>query len=181
IVPLTAREHIVGAITLVSFARGYSHDDLALTQELGHRVALAVDNAQLYAEARAAVRVRDDVLAIVSHDLGNPLTSILSTTDHMLMKMDGGVAPERRPIERVQRAARRMSHLIRDLLDAASLETGTLSLECKATKLSRVLGDVIDQMQPLADARGLTLSVRCDDDLTVSCDRERIAQGPSNV
>src|SRR6185436_5506657 len=121
----------VGAITLISFGRGYSHDDLALAQELGHRVALAIDNAQLYAEARAAVRVRDDVLAIVSHDLRNPLSTILSSAGRMLAVMDGGETPERKPLERVQRAARRMNHLISDLLDAASLETGTLSLEQK--------------------------------------------------
>ena len=48
VVPLSARNRTVGAITLVSFARGYAKDDLALAQELGHRVALAVDNAHLY-------------------------------------------------------------------------------------------------------------------------------------
>src|SRR6185312_3496927 len=84
VVPLSARNRTVGAITLVSFTRGYGKDDLAVAQELGHRVALAVDNAHLYDEARAAVRVRDDVLAIVSHDLRNPLSTILTSTGRLL-------------------------------------------------------------------------------------------------
>ncbi|MDB4966388.1 MAG: Sensory box histidine kinase [Myxococcales bacterium] len=182
IVPLVARERTAGAITLVSFTRGYTKDDLALAQELGHRVALAVDNAHLYAEARAAVRVRDDVLAIVSHDLRTPLSTILTSTSRVLQMIEDTETPARAPLERCQRAARRMSHMIRDLLDAASLETGTLSLDQKTTVLSHVLSDAADLLQPLAEARGLRFATELrDEGLSVWCDRERVVQVLSNL
>ena len=182
IVPLIARNRTVGAITLVSFARGYSRDDLALVQELGHRCALAVDNAHLYDEARAAVRVRDDVLAIVSHDLRNPLSTILTSTGRLLESLEDERSPTRAPLERCQRAARRMTRMISDLVDAASLETGTLSLEQKENELGRVLVDAIDLLQPLADARHLTLATEMRGGaLHAFCDRERVVQVLSNL
>ena len=180
VVPLSARNRTVGAITLVSFARSYSRDDLALAQELGHRVALAVDNAHLYDEARAAVRVRDDVLAIVSHDLRNPLSTILTSTGRLLEIADGEMV--RAPLERCQRAARRMTHMISDLVDAASLETGTLSLDPRDNEVARVMSDALDLLQPLADARGLTLSTAIAPGVERAfCDRERIVQVLSNL
>jgi signal transduction histidine kinase len=182
IVPLLARNRTVGAVTLVSFAHGYGHDDLALAQELGHRVALAVDNAHLYDEARAAVRVRDDVLAIVSHDLRNPLSTILTSTGRLLDLVSNEGALMRAPLERCQRAARRMTHMISDLVDAASLETGTLSLELNDSELSRVISDAIDLLQPLADARKLKLTWQLADGTQhAHCDRERIVQVLSNL
>ncbi|HEX9104736.1 MAG TPA: ATP-binding protein, partial [Polyangia bacterium] len=184
VVPLSARNRIVGAITLVSFARGYGKDDLALAQDLGHRVALAVDNAHLYDEARAAVRVRDDVLAIVSHDLRNPLSTILTSTGRLLESIeDESDGPTMRlPLERCQRAARRMTHMISDLVDAASLETGTLSLDQRDNELGRVISDALDLLQPLADARGLTLDMHLGDGADRAfCDRERIVQVLSNL
>jgi PAS domain S-box-containing protein len=183
IVPLVARNHTVGAVTLVSFGRGYGKDDLAVAQELGHRVALAVDNAHLYDEARAAVRVRDDVLAIVSHDLRNPLSTILTSTGRLLdlaVTSDGALL--RAPLERCQRAARRMTHMISDLVDAASLETGTLSLDRHDSELGRVISDAIDLLQPLAEARKLRLSCQLSDgSQNAYCDRERIVQVLSNL
>ena len=180
--PLLARNRTVGAITLVSFARGYGKDDQALAQELGHRVALAVDNAHLYDEARAAVRVRDDVLAIVSHDLRNPLSTILTSTDRLLESLEDGGAPMRLPLERCQRAARRMTHMISDLVDAASLETGTLSLDQRDNELGRVMSDALDLLSPLADARGLQLTTELGGGAERAfCDRERIVQVLSNL
>jgi PAS domain S-box-containing protein len=182
VVPLSARNRTVGAITLVSFGRSYGKDDLALAQDLGHRVALAVDNAHLYDEARAAVRVRDDVLAIVSHDLRNPLSTILTSTDRLLSSGDSDGDGMRAPLERCQRAARRMTHMISDLVDAASLETGRLSLEPRDNDLSRVMSDVLDLLQPLADARGLELSTELHDGAERAwCDRDRIVQVLSNI
>ena len=182
IVPLSARNRTVGAITLVSFSRGYGKDDLALAQELGHRVALAVDNAHLYDEARAAVRVRDDVLAIVSHDLRNPLSTILTSTERLLETLEDGDPAARLTLERCQRAARRMTHMISDLVDAASLETGTLSLDQRDNELGRVISDALDLLLPLADARGLTLAMQLAGGAERAfCDRERIVQVLSNL
>ena len=75
IVPLIARGDTLGTLTLVSEHRehAFSAFDLAFIEELGRRLASGIDNAQLYSAAQHAIRMREDVLAIVSHDLRNPL------------------------------------------------------------------------------------------------------------
>jgi signal transduction histidine kinase len=168
----------MGAVSLISFSRGYSRDDLALSTELAHRLALALDNAQLYDEARRAVQVRDDVLAIVSHDLRNPLSTILTSTERLLTRSSDDA---RQSLERCQRAAQRMTRMISDLVDAASLETGTLSLDRREHDVGRVVQDALDLLQPLAEARGISLAAAGAIDLYALCDRERVVQVLSNL
>jgi signal transduction histidine kinase len=179
VVPLNARGRTVGAVTLVALARAYGSDDLQLCLELAHRVALALENARLYDEARRAVRVRDDVLAIVSHDLRNPLSTILTSTERLLTRDIDDARPS---IERCRRAAQRMTRLITDLVDAASLDSGTLSLDRRSHDVGRVLQDAVDLLQPLAEARGHTLMLEGDGFMPPAlCDRERVVQVLSNL
>ena len=78
IVPLTARGRTLGALTLVTAesSRRYGEDDLRLALELGSRAALAVDNARLFEELRANDRRKDEFLAMLAHELRNPLAAI---------------------------------------------------------------------------------------------------------
>jgi len=72
--------------------------------------------------------------------------------------------------------------MISDLVDAASLETGTLSLDQRENELGRVMSDAIDLLQPLADARGLALVTELLGGIERAwCDRERIVQVLSNL
>jgi GAF domain-containing protein len=62
----------------------YTMDDLAMAEELGRRAALAVENARLFDEAQQATRARDDMLAIVAHDLRNPLNTIFMSAQFLM-------------------------------------------------------------------------------------------------
>ena len=74
-----------------------------------------------------------------------------------------------------------MTHMISDLVDAASLETGTLSLDQRENELDRVIADALDLLQPLADARSLQLDIDLGGIDRAFCDRERIVQVLSNL
>jgi cell division protein FtsB len=76
-VPLVSRGQTLGVITAAA-AQGktFTRDDALLAAELARRGSLAIDNARLYEESQQALRAREEVLAIVSHDLRNPLNSI---------------------------------------------------------------------------------------------------------
>ena len=82
-VPLLARGRILGTLTFGSHdpSRSYGAKDLAFARELAHRTAIAIDNAQLYQQGRRAISLRDEILAIVSHDLRNPLSAILNAVE----------------------------------------------------------------------------------------------------
>ena len=130
IVALRTGGGVVGTLTFAASASGrrYGADDLVFAQEIARRASMAMDNARLHEQARRAVQSREDLLAVVSHDLRNPLSVILVSATLALRAWPPGDA-NRRTIEAIRRSALRMDRLIGDLLDASTIEAGRLSLE----------------------------------------------------
>ncbi|ACG72404.1 GAF sensor signal transduction histidine kinase [Anaeromyxobacter sp. K] len=182
VVPLSARGRTLGTITLVASRvdRRYGPEDLAMAEELGRRAGVAMDNARLYDEAQRAIRARDDVLAIVSHDLKNPLEAIYLSSALLLRS---GAAPRlRRHAETIQRSAARMDRLIRELLDLSSIEAGRLVVEPRPEPLDAVVEEALAGLSPLALERGIALGADTGGAREpVPCDRERILQVLSNL
>jgi PAS domain S-box-containing protein len=181
--PLVARGSTVGVLHLIlcDSSRRYRDDDVELAVELGRRAGMAVDNARLYSEAQAAVRVRDDVLAVVSHDLRSPLQAMgLGAT--MLQQQCGADPGARRYLETIRRAVDRMEHLINDLLDMASINAGRLAIKPTRIAAGLLLAEIVDMYEPLAAERGIRV-VRDHEigDVALHVDRDRIAQAFGNL
>ncbi|HEU4405710.1 MAG TPA: histidine kinase dimerization/phospho-acceptor domain-containing protein [Polyangiaceae bacterium] len=126
VVPLRARGRLIGLLSLGSLDSGrrYAPADLALAEELAHRAAIALDNARSYQAMQRAVRQRQDVLAVVSHDLRTPLGAILMA-DTLLPDQcdDGGEgAARRKTLDMIARSVAQMDRLIKDLLDMSSID-----------------------------------------------------------
>jgi PAS domain S-box-containing protein len=182
IVPLTARGRTLGAITLVSTQPGrrFGPAELGVAQEVARRAALTIDNARLYREARAALRARDSVLGVVSHDLRNPLTAILLNVDAALAS---GALPRaaREAMEGVVNSAQAMDRMIQDLLDVARMEGGQLRLDPAPRAPAELVGEALGLMEPLAEERGIRLTASVDDCPAVRADRDRVLQVFSNL
>ncbi len=146
--------------------------------------ALAADNANLYRQEQQAVRMREQILAIVSHDLRNPLGTILLTTS-MLGKRP--VAEERRrglpaALGRIRRAADRMQRLIEDLLDFASIETGRLAISCEPHDPGGIIDETLASFENTAQENHLELKAEVEPHLSqIDCDRDRVLQVLSNL
>lgn len=181
-VPLVARGSAIGVIHLVmgESGRRYREPDLDVAVELGQRAGVAVDNARLYREAQTAVRVRDDILAIVSHDLRTPLAAIdLGATLLQQHAADGRV---RKHVDVIRRSSARMEHLINDLLDMASINVGKLAIKPAEVDAVLLLGEILDIHDSLAQERGITIVRDCElGELTLLVDRDRIVQVFSNL
>lgn len=146
--------------------------------------ALAEENATLYEQAQKAVRVREQVLAIVSHDLRNPLQTILLTA---------GALEERAPEEerrhgvaeavgRIQRAAERMVRLIEDLLDFASIEIGVIAIKRQPQEPGALLRETLASFEIAAREKQLGLTAEVAPQLPqADCDRDRILQVLGNL
>ena len=128
---------------------------------------------------RLALRMREDFLAIVSHELRNPLSSILMGTELLLM---GTPVKERRRLGRPQlestlRAAKRMTRLVTDLLDLSSMEAGHLAMHREIHDVRDILSAAFAIAQPLALLKSVRLELSLPPDpLPADCDRERIVQ-----
>jgi len=183
--PVAPRGKSVGAIVLATLgdSRRYTRADLDAATEMARRASIAVDNVRLYNEAQEAVRVREDLLAIVSHDLRNPLGVVLASSALLLKS---SLPPEkeeraRRQIEAIQRAANRMNRLIRDLLDFASIQEGRLSVHLHAQDAVAIVNEVLEALEPLATPKQLRLVHETSAEVRVACDHDRVVQLFSNV
>jgi PAS domain S-box-containing protein len=183
-VPLLARGRLLGQIVLISSIPSprYTADDLRLAEELARRAALSIENAWLFAEARRAVGMRDDVLAIVSHDLRTPVVAIgvVATLLRQSERIDAGEL--QRLTGSMERSVGEMHLLIDDLLDLAKIQSGTFSLQTFAEKLPQVVNPVINGMSVLAEAKHHALQVDLPTELpAVSIDARRVGQVMSNL
>lgn len=142
------------------------------------------ERLRLYQEAQRALKSRDDLLATVSHDLRNPLSTITMVATLMLSTAASDEPGRRlhRHAEKLDRAAKRMEHLIRDLLDLAALESGHLSINPKPTQLTSLISETIEALLPAAQAKAIKLASDQNDGGTwVTCDRERVLQVLTNI
>lgn len=104
-------------------------------------------------------RLKDALLANVSHDLRTPLTAILGYAE--LMRRRGGLADRQaEAVDVIERNARRLLRLVSDLLLLAETRAGELALEPEAVDLSGVAADAVELSRPLADRAGLTVDLR---------------------
>lgn len=186
VVPLQARGRTLGALTLArtGSAPCYGPDDVEPARELARRAALAVDNARLYEEARQAARARDEVLAVVSHDLRNPLHAVLlaSTVLEDFSSADQWSARDRQQIRVIRRSAEQMTGLIQDLVDVIALETGAPTLQRERIAAAPLPGGVAELFQAQADGKGVRLACESDPGLPpVEADRGRLLQVFSNL
>ena len=182
-VPLIARDRPLGAITFLRLADAeYTPAQLALAQALGTRAAYALDNARLYALAQRATRAREDVLSVVSHDLGNPLAAIRLCAAALLESPPTQLEEQRNLLQAIGNSADWMSRLIQDLLDVSTIEVGRMSIERRTETLVPILGQALAMFKPQAEERGVQLSVTCDPDVApVHGDAARLVQVLANL
>jgi|GEM_PF-2243004 len=190
VVPMRANGHTLGAITFGrrDHERRYDRSDVALAEDLGRRAGMAVENARLYSEAqqalftaKKAVGARDELIAIVSHDLKNPVNAIKLCSEHLMQ-----VLPQehkaRKPVETIKHAVDRMNRQIGDLLDIASIDASTLSIITQRVSATHLLEQAFEILQPPAEKKGLQLvSVLPEGIPDVEVDVTRIVQLLGNL
>jgi signal transduction histidine kinase/CheY-like chemotaxis protein len=165
VVPLVARGRVLGAMGVVQAESGrrFGADDAVLIQELAQRVALALDNVRLYADAQAALReaevanrAKDEFLAMLGHELRNPLAPIVSSLELMARRAPGAIEPQRRVIER---QVAHLSGLVDDLLDVSRIASGKVRLALERIDLRDVLDRALEAAQPQLAGRTVDVTM----------------------
>jgi len=183
-VPLVTSGRPIGALTLVTSGSGRRFEvaDLSLAADLARRAAVVVEHARLFHEAQQATRARDDVLAVVAHDLRNPLNTVTMAVSLMLETTPPERVQERRQAEIVRRAADRMNRMIQDLLDVKRMESGRLTIDPRPEDPGVLINDTVDMLRPLATGSTIRMETNIEDDLpNVLADAARIQQVLSNL
>ncbi|HEY0151265.1 MAG TPA: sensor histidine kinase [Longimicrobium sp.] len=154
---------------------------LALHAELRDR---ADREAEARRSAEAASRARDAVLAIVSHDLRNPVGSVITAAAFLLDTLPAEVlaTPQGQQVGVMHRAARRANRLLEDLMDVTRIESGGLAVDAAPVEVPGLLADAAEVMRGPAEENGVRLLTECAGTLpSVLADRDRVLQVFANL
>ncbi len=149
------------------------------------RSALENDLARQVLREQQAVRARDELVAVVSHDLRNPMT-VISMLCGMMQKAfsSDGTHTSRRissAIDTMQQAAGRMNVLLEDLLDTSKIEAGRYTVRPVPLDVSQIFEEAYSLLAPLALEKGVDLSFNAEPGLQINADPERLFQVLSNL
>jgi signal transduction histidine kinase len=153
VVPLVARGTALGAMAfaMTDSGRRYSVADVDLLRDLASRTAVALDNRSLYFEIDERDRRKDEFLAMLAHELRNPLGAISNAID-VLEKIGAGDANSTKVRGVISRQTRHLARLVDDLLDVARVTTGRIVIDREPVALA----ELVDRALQAATATGRT-------------------------
>ncbi len=185
--PLIVREQVLGAIVFgwSDPGRDYPPLELALTAELAHRAAQALEHTRLYRQAQEALRTRDDFLSVAAHELMTPLTTLRGSAD-LLQRRATRAQPytlterDQRMLRVIAQQSRRLQQQIDTLLDLSQMRAGRWSVELTPMDVCRFVERIVEEVQPTLDRHQVT--VTCEQSaLVIRGDALRLEQVLQNL
>jgi signal transduction histidine kinase len=178
VAPIVIRGTAIGAIRFIASnrsARRYGDDAALFARDVACRAALAIDNVRSRAEAVASDQSRDLFLAMLSHEMKTPLTSILGWT--RMLRADGpGSDVFEEAVDAIEQSANVQQRLIDDLLDVSRVITGKLHLDFGAVDVRTLLDGAAEVFAPRAKESAQHIRVTAAESLTVYGDQTRLRQ-----
>ena len=186
VVPLVARGRTIGAMCALqaSSRRRFSEEDGAGIVELAQHAALALDNVRLFGESRDALRdaevanrAKDEFLAMLGHELRNPLAPIVTSLE-VMARRDAPADHERQVIER---QVAHLSRMVDDLLDVSRIASGKIELRRERVDVRDVVARALELTQPALQGRRPPDVRVADAPVWVSGDPVRLTQVVCNL
>jgi len=177
--PLLVEGKPRGSVTLFQqFGPEIEEAAKGLTEEFARRVSMVLDNTALFHRAEEATRARDEMMAVLAHDLSNALFSFRL---HAQRGLSRGGEPARRALGAVARGSQWLLGLVKTVLEVAGIEGGALKIQRQPGNLAEVLESAYLLQQMDADERRLDIVRAWPDELPVEFDQERLLQVVFNL
>lgn len=159
-VPLRRPTRALGALSLGSVMedRIYSEKDLAFAEEVAVRIAMAVENAELYRKAQAAIQIREDFVSIASHELKTPLTPLKLQLASLKKRPPEDRAALLSRLTIADRQVDKLDELVSQLLDVSKIAAGRFELQPRWIDLKRIVERVVERFA--TNASGSTIQLR---------------------
>ncbi|MBS2029022.1 MAG: PAS domain-containing protein [Deltaproteobacteria bacterium] len=179
-VPLQAREHRLGALSLVRH-EAFEPGERRLAEEVASRAAMALESAMLYREAQGAIGMRDDFLSVASHELRTPVTALRLALQALARMAPSLPEAASKLVRAAERYELRLSKLIDTLLDVTRLEGRKLALELEEVDLSAVAAEVVQLFSAEAQHADSEVTLRTPGPVIGVWDRSRLEQVVANL
>jgi signal transduction histidine kinase len=188
-VPLTGPGGVIGVVALAfstpqPFPEPLRNFILSIVRQSGQ----ALERARLFdserrarKEAEQASQAKDEFLAVLSHELRTPMTTVIGWSDLLRLTYDGGDPSIVMAIESLRAGALTQARLIDDLLDVSRIITGKLQVDKRETNLSECVVSAAEALRITAETKGLTLRVDSDGPIWVEADPARLRQIVTNL
>jgi len=176
IIPLRREGKVVALILLESANK--SEVDLDFLSRLSDHAAIAIANAQLYAEVEAANVAKSDFVSFVAHELKNPMTSIKGYTELIAAGAVGKINDNQSNfLQTIRSNVIRMSTLVSDLNDNSKIEVGRLRIDFNAVDLSEIINNAVRSTEKQISEKKQTISVEIPENLPeIWADGTRVEQ-----
>jgi PAS domain S-box-containing protein len=181
-IPIIVTGKLVASLSAVrGTARQWTEDDKFLMQATAERTWPGVQQARAEAALREAARRKDEFLAMLAHELRNPLAPI-SAAAQLLQSGQFDAARVQHASQIIGRQVKHMTGLVDDLLDVSRVTTGMIALEQAQLDISQIINDAVEQVTPLLRARRHHLQLQiAPDETVVTGDRKRLVQVIANL
>lgn len=179
-VPLKAKNELLGTLTFVTSDSGrrYNLSDLEVAEDLAHRATIAIENARLYQEIQEAHRRKDEFLAMLAHELRNPLAPIRSGLDILAMNEEG----DRETLRVMQDQVEHVVRLVDDLLDVSRIMRNKIDLRKETVLLATLVQRSVEAARQQIDELEQELIVTLPDEpIWIEADPVRIIQVIENL
>lgn len=187
IAPLEARGEVLGAISFVQSDsdRRFVEADVELAAELGRRAGAAIDAARLVWETQENARLRDEFIAVASHDMRTPLAAVRGYAQLAQRHLDRAPAPDRNQLNRwlrdIDASVDRLTELVSELLDATLVRAeGAVPLQLATVGLGDVAREAVERHRPLAGGHEFVIEVE-EPEPTGLLDASRLGRVLDNV
>lgn len=180
--PIVGRDDtLLGCLELQNKPSGFSTGDVVKLQALAAGASIALENARLLSQIREADRRKDDFLAMLAHELRNPLAPLRSSVDVLLMLDDGDeMICQLRDV--MDRQISHMGRIIDDLLDVSRISRGRVELRKEQLNWTKLVADGVTALRGVFESGGHTLQTDLPESpIWIEGDSTRLAQVLDNL
>jgi signal transduction histidine kinase len=178
---MCVRTEVTGVLTIASRTRAYDRDDLRFAESYAEQVAIMLENTRLLAQAREAIRARDDFLQLAGHELRTPLTSLNLAVDLLRKTIGPAAAPVLRAVETIDRQGARLARLTELIGLAAQSDGGEPPLQIEPVDLAALVREVALEFEDMCKREGCELRVQAGEPVWVEGDPTCLAVVASNL
>ena len=190
-VPMIVADNLVGVLDVQSdVANRFTEQEILTMRTLASQIAVAVQNAEQYAEQvtiaeklRDVDKLKSEFLASMSHELRTPLNSIIGFADVLLEGLDGELNERmEQDVRLIRDSGDHLRNLIGDILDMSKIEAGRMELRYEDVDMRRMANDIVAAATPLAQEKNLEMFLNLAEDVSIiNADRTRIRQVLTNI